>query len=187
MFKFGKTLYVDTPYVPEEGSFAKYHSLSEERYKIIQWYYCRELFHNHLKDVDLFFFAHKVGCANNVIKFMQRIEDITGCPKSNFGPTQRKNIIWIQPSIWWKKSIKKSLFTILLRCGNNYSVNRDNFEDALFSYAYASDTKHAINRFLNGFTLCLSHKRGWHKQFKNKSSVFVNKLLVKEEFNHERM
>jgi hypothetical protein len=98
---------------------------------------------------------------------------------SEYGPTQKKSIMWIRPSKWWTlKSMKRSLFTILLRCGNNY---KNNFKEALLSDPYASATEYSINRFLCGYTHYTGSKKGWLDQFYdirlNKKAI--NSLLVK--------
>ena len=95
---------------------------------------------------------------------VERILDVQ--PRSHFGPTQRKTIMWIRPSRWWTvKAMRRSLFTILLRAGSNYNMDLDNFEEALYSNQYSLNTKYAVQRFLAGNTLYVGKKRGWYKQF----------------------
>lgn len=167
--KFGDILYIDTPYRPESGSFCKPKKIENDRYRVGQWYYCRDLFHGHLLNLDLFFFSHESDNGHNVAAFMGKIEETLDVePKSNFGPTQRKTIMWIEPSRWWTvRSMRRSFFTILLRVGCKYLINKDNFEQALFSEAYTINTRYAVKRFMDGNTIYAGRKRGWYNQFYN--------------------
>jgi hypothetical protein len=165
--KFGDVLYVSSPYRPEPGSFCKPNGIRDDKYRAGEWYYCRELFHRQLRNLNLFFFSHdsEKGCC--IAAFMQRVEDLLDVqPRSDFGPTQRKTIMWVEPSRWWTaKAMRRSLFTILLRAGSEYSPEKDNFDEALFSDPYTMSTKYAVNRFLDGNTIYIGKKYGWYKQF----------------------
>lgn len=165
--KFGNILYIDTPYRPEAGSFCKPKDKDGDRYKVGQWYYCRDLFHSQLYNLNLFFFSHDASRGHCVAAFMRKVEEMLNVePKSEFGPTQRKTIMWIEPSRWWTvRAMRRSLFTILLRAGCQYSPNRKNFEEALFSDPYTIGTKYAVQRFFAGNTAYVGKKRGWYKQF----------------------
>lgn len=165
--KFGDVVYIDTPYRPESGSFCKPKDIVNDRYKVGQWYYCRDLFHSHLCNLSLCFFSHDVTKGHCIAAFMRKAEEILDVqPRSEFGPTQRKTIMWIEPSRWWTvRSMRRSLFTILLRAGGQYSPNKDNFDDALFSDPYTLRTKYAVERFFSGHTKYTGRNRGWYKQF----------------------
>jgi len=175
--KFNETLYVTTPYRPEPGSFARHKGFSGDKYRIPQWHYCRDIFHPQLYNLDIFFFSHDPYRSYNVARFMEKIEKMVDVDfPSEYGPTQRKSIMWIRPSAWWTiRSMRRSLFTILLRCGNAYSPSKKNFEEALFSDPYALATKYAITRFLKGFTLYIGTKKGWLDQF---YEVRLNKKTI---------
>jgi hypothetical protein len=164
---FSEVLYVDTHYQADIGGFCKPHAIEDNRHKLFQWYYCRDLFHNHLYNLPLFFFSHHCGQGQCVAAFLGQIEAMVDtCPRSAFGPTQRKNITWVRPSRWWTKpSMRRSLFTILMRAGCHYSLSKNNFSEALFTEHYASTTSYAINRFLAGNTVYTGRKRGWVRQF----------------------
>lgn len=189
--KFGDILYIDTPYRPNPESFCRSKERNGNRYKAGLWYSCRDLFHSILYNLKLFFFSHKLGKGHCIAAFMKKVEEkLDVQPRSEFGPTQRKTIMWVKPSKWWtSKAMRRSLFTILLRCGDAYIPNKDNFEKALFSNQYAKETKTAVNRFLAGYTEYTGKKRGWYNQFKfdeieffGKGSITeeeINKLLVK--------
>jgi hypothetical protein len=181
--KFGDVLYIDSPYRPEPGSFCKSNNMEGDRYKVGQWYYCRDLFHHQLYNLNLFFFSHDVSKGHCVAAFMRKIEEILDVqPRSDFGPTQRKTIMWVEPSRWWTiRAMKRSLFTILLRAGSQYSPSKDNFEEALFSDPYSMVTKYAIQRFMQGNTQYTGKRRGWYRQFyENKpTQEQIDKLLIK--------
>ena len=180
--KFGNILYIDTPYRPEPGSFSKPKDADGDRYKVGQWYYCRDLFHGQLYNLNLFFFSHDVSRGHGVAAFMRKVEEMLNVePKSEFGPTQRKTIMWVEPSRWWTvRAMRRSLYTILLRAGCQYSPSRDNFEEALFSDPYTMSTKYAVQRFFAGNTAYTGRRRGWYKQFyENKpTNEEIDVLLV---------
>lgn len=180
---FNDVVYIDTPYRPEAGSFSKPKEESGGRYKVGQWYYCRDLFHGQLYNCDLFFFSHNSAKGRSVAEFMQKIESMIGTdPVSEYGPTQRKAIMWVKPSKWWTvRAMRRSFFTVLLRAGNGYSYTKDNFEEALFSDPYTIGTKYAVERFLSGYTVYTGKKRGWYRQFceEKPTKQMVDALLVK--------
>jgi hypothetical protein len=181
--RFGDVLYINTPYRPESGSFCKPGEMIGNRYKVGQWYYCRDLFHAQLPNLNLFFFSHESAKGYCVASFMRKIEEALNVePRSDFGPTQRKTIMWIEPSYWWiSRTMKRSLFTILLRSGMGYSPSKDNFEEALLSDPYSMVTKYAINRFMEGNTHYTGKKRGWYRQFyeSKPTKEQIDKLLIK--------
>lgn len=181
--KFGDIYYIDTPYRPEAGSFSKPSDNRGNRYKVAHWYYCRDLFHTQLYNLNLFFFSHESSKGHGIAAFMRKIEDKLKLDiRSEFGPTQRKTIMWIEPSYWWtSRAMRRSLFTILLRSACNYSPSKDNFEEALLSDPYALATKNAIKRFLSGNTHYTGKQRGWYKQFfeKQPTQEELKELLIK--------
>lgn len=181
--KFGDVFYVDTPYRPEPGSYARAKDLVGDRYKVSQWYYCRELFHGQLYNLPLFFFSHPARKGHHVAGFMRKLEEILHVePRSEFGPTQRKTIMWIEPSRWWTvRAMRRSLFTALLRAGTAYVPSRDNFQEALYSDPYTICTQYAVERFLAGHTVYTGKKRGWVKQFYDLKPTHeeIDVLLVK--------
>lgn len=179
--KYNNVIYIDTSYKSDPGSFARPKAFNDGRYTISQWRFCRELFHKDLYGLKLFFYSHVPGNGYCIAKFMSKIEDILNIKcKSQFGPTQRKTVMWIKPSNWWiNRSMKRSLFTLLLRVAENYEPLKDNFEEALFSHRYSLETQYAINRFLEGNTYYTGRKRGWHKQFCDLMKEDVDLLLIK--------
>lgn len=181
--KFSDIIYVDTPYRPEIGSFCKPKSVDDDRYKTEHWYHCRDLIHAQLYNLNLFFFSHESSKGRCIATFMQKTEEILNVqPRSVFGQTQRKTIMWIKPSRWWTiKAMRRSLFTILLRAGSHYCPNKDNFEESIFSDPYAKNTKYAIERFFAGNTVYTGRRRGWHNQFHEykPTDKEIDALLVK--------
>lgn len=183
--KFHEIVLVDTCYSPSAGGFARTQRINGERHKIDHWFYCRDIFHNVLWNLKLFFFSTNVGRATAVAKFMEKIEEKLNIePRSQFGPTQIKKIMWIKPSPWWTGlGMRRSLFTILLRAGLKYVPSKDNFDEAIKLEKYLSKTPYAFQRFMMGYTKYAGHKRGWYKQFYDLkvSEEQIDKLLIKPE------
>lgn len=181
MANFDKVLLINTPYRPSSGSFSKAKKFKDNRYEINRWYDCRDLFQSHLYKSKLFFFAHEVGEGKHVASFIEKIEELLEIStRSEFGPTQRKTILWISPSKWWTvKPMSRSLFTVLLRAGRHY--NKDNFESVIENELYLKNTRYAFDRFLAGNTTYTGKRRGWYRQFyEDKPSIEeIDRLLVK--------
>jgi hypothetical protein len=78
--------------------------------------------------------------------------------------------------------MKRSLFTILLRCGQNYHPKIDDFDEALFSDLYTKQTEFALRRFMDGHTKYTGQRRGWYNQFKQEGVTTdkqkIERLLV---------
>ncbi|RTK96829.1 MAG: hypothetical protein EKK64_02935 [Neisseriaceae bacterium] len=180
----GDVLFIDTVYNPEPGDFCKLNKYCPKgRYLLGQWHHCRDIFHVHLSNSDLFFFCHEKGKCNSIIEFMKKFESKLNLKEpSNFGPTQRKGILWIKPSKWWmRSSMRRSFLTILLRASFKYSISKDNFYESIFAEKYFSKTRYATEKFLLGYTKYTGKKRGWYKQFfqLHPSQKLIDVLLVK--------
>lgn len=164
------------------GSFA----LDEEPLKFEN---CRERFAvSFTPYTSAIFFKHSPLRSSNVASFIIKTEEILELQtKSEFALTNRNFILWISPSSFWKKCyVRRSLFTILLRAGDNYDSDLDNYEEALFHNDYVFSTKSAVLRFLFGFTEYTGpdiiptgsvQTRGWRAIFQNKDAVEIKKLL----------
>lgn len=180
-----ETILVDICYSPTAGNFARTQKIIGERHKIGNWFYCRDIFHNILWNLKLFFFSTNIGRVSAVIKFMEVIEEkLDVQPRSHFGPTQMKKVMWIKPSSWWTSlGMRRSLFTILLRAGLKYVPSKDNFDEAIQLEKYLSKTPYAFQRFMMGYTKYAGRKRGWYKQFYDLklSDEQIDKLLIKPE------
>lgn len=173
------------------GSFSKILFIKDDGTLIAkEWLYCREYFQDEFKGLKQFLFCHTKNKSKNVLFFINLIEKKLFLKKMSIvGTTQRNNISWVKPSSWWTKtSMKRSLFTALLRCGQKYNLEKDNFEEALFSCFYTKDTEYAVRRFLKGYTKYTGKKKGWYNQFRwggndikpyKPSFEEINKLLIK--------
>ncbi len=182
---------------PLPGHFA----LEVEPPKQCHWDHCREKFA--LKwnvEIDGFYFSHRSGESENVAGFISKTEEIldlvnlkTPWEKSLYNKTDRDTILWIKPSTFWKVcEVRRSLFTILLRCGMLYSPERDNYEETLFGkedsfpqgQEYINSTKLAVKRFLFGFTKynkissIPTYYSGWVTIFKDRELDTIREMLV---------
>lgn len=185
--RFGKKVQVEMPQSSKylrlkKGSFSKVHSVRQDGTLVaLEWLYCREYFQDESQGIKRILFCHKECRSKNIAGFLFRVEE-TLClsEKSVLGPTQRYNVSWISVSPWWTKtSMRRSLFTIMLRCGQAYDLKSENFDEALLSVTYARNTQYAIRRFLDGYTKYAGNTKGWNNQFKLASDDLVDKLLVK--------
>lgn len=149
----------------------------------LEWLYCREYFQDESAGIKRFLFCHKPHKCKNIAFFIDKIEEILHLDEtSTIGPSQRNNISWIKVSPWWTAtSMKRSLFTILIRCGQNYNYKLENFDEALFSTLYTKHTEYAVRRFLEGNTRYTGKRKGWYNQFRWGGGTFTNpKMPTKE-------
>lgn len=157
--------------------------------KELLWVKCREQFANYFTSRVLgFYFSHKHDCADNVAQFISKTEEIIGIKDcATYAKTNRNWVLWIEPNAFWTScAMRRSLFTILLRCGLNYKSNEDNYEESLYSEGYIKETKEAVMRFLFGFTKyvpdnSLNVPRGWVSAFKNADRDLVRRQLLSSE------
>lgn len=190
--------------VPSEGQFALEPEPSQ--FASLHWDHCREQFLGKFKkDTPGFYFSHKQNCRVNIAGFILKFEEIIRAENAEVSPTifcetERDTAMWIEPNSFWRNCImKKSLFTLLLRCASNYDVEKDNFDDAIFGCnykenKYARETKSAIMRFLFGFTKFAGTltksvptisgnstliRHGWHAEFDRNSIYEVRRKLVR--------
>ena len=168
----------------------------------ISWIKCREQFAAKFSyDVAGIYFVHKKGQGESVAAFILQAEKVLGIhykKTSVFSETNKDNVIWVSVSSFWKEcELRRSLFTILLRAGINYSIEENNFSKALFSNSYVKQTETAVKRFFFGFVNFKrqmvttyhpgSHRagpsqivrKGWVNTFKNAGVKDVRKILVK--------
>lgn len=186
--------YADTAYArmrPRIGGFGLLNQdkLLKKNWEVQKWITCRDNFQADPMNIKKFLFVSGYNNGMNVIAFIDRVEVILGLSQITLmGLTQRKDVIWIQPTSWWTKyAMRRSLFTILLRAGRGYKRSKDNFNEALFSVIYTERTKYATERFLNGYTRYTGKVSGWYNQFywntihlgDNEVRQRANRLLVK--------
>lgn len=171
---------------PSLGSFA----LQPLPNKPIFWEHCRENFGlKFTENTKGFFFSHLENKAIDVASFLTKFEYVVQSNLndkkilfSSFRKTCRNNIIWLEPSEFWRScKMRRSLLTILVRCSFNYSSELDNFDDAIFGNykenIYIRETKIAFLRFMFGFTRWNSkehhnldredERHGWREEFFN--------------------
>jgi hypothetical protein len=168
--------------------------------KAIQWDYCREKFAVRFNELTTgFYFSHPPCLGEGIAAFLIKFEKIVALDEeiiiSNFSKTDKDTILWIEPSEFWKKcAIKRSLLTILVRCGINYDPKKDNFDEVLFSEKYSQniylrETRSALLRFMFGFTKFVGtiprpgfhitiDKHGWREEFINLSDFMIRSRLV---------
>jgi len=148
-----------------------------DQWEIEKWVSCRDAFQSESSNIKKFLFVQGLNKGLNVIAFIDKVEMILNVIPSTFmGITQRKDVIWVEPSSWWTKSgMRRSLFTILLRAGRNYKRSKDNFKEALFSIEYTKDTRFAVERFFDGHTKYQGRATGWLNQFTSNRIVHFGK------------
>ena len=172
-FQIGKIKQVEMPLVSKykrlvRGSFSKIDSTKFDGTLVAKdWLSCREYFQDESSGIRRMLFVHTAHRSKNIAAFMSLLEDKLRIEeKTIIGLTQRYNISWIRASSWWTTtSMKRSLFTILLRCGVHYKIKENNFEEALFSVIYTKNTRYAVERFVSGCTKYTGKKKGWYNQF----------------------
>lgn len=137
------------------------------------WTGCRDQWHTDSKTSNAFFFTHIRGKGRSVAAFINQVEANLGIKnKSCFGPTAtprgsiRPGLSWVQFSKWWHRyAMRRSLFSILIRVGNGYKINKKNYEESLRNTKFILDTKEAFNHFMRGHTRYTGKISGWHQQF----------------------
>ncbi len=179
MERYGDLRKIVTPYRPGPGHFAKIKGVSPDGLLVAgQWFWCRDLWHFESRKVRLFLYSHLPCKGRAIVSFLRQFEDIVKVqPLSKFGPTQRKTVTWIEQSKWWTSSMRRSLFTLLMRASVRY--NFENFYEALYSIEMTRETRPAIERFMAGHTSYRGNRTGWYSQFgRNLSLEQLEKLLV---------
>ena len=195
-YKIGKIKKVEMPDASRHqrlsrGSFSKIlYTKFDGTLVAKEWLYCREYFQDESNGIRRMLFCHSAHRCKNISAFINILENkLNLSEKTIIGPTQRYNISWINVSPWWtKSSMKRSLFTILLRCGVNFRPKENNFEQALFSSIYTKHTEYAVRRFIEGYTTYTGKKKGWYNQFywgggnrwdhKKPNSEEIDELLI---------
>lgn len=128
----------------------------------------------HCDDVDQ-------GC-KNIARFFRDTEERLKWKKTHFYKTNYPNILYvnIRSNRWLKgSSLFRSLFTLFLRAGVNYSPNIS-YDEALQANTYSRGSVNAINKFLDGYTVISKSyktKDKWYDAFNGKSLDRLKKLL----------
>lgn len=183
-----------TRYNPSIGAFGILGEMDQDnRLSCKRWHLCRDRFQENSNKIEKFWFVHgSTVRGENIAAFIDEFEkrlNIKTARRSKFGPTSRGTIMWVQWSPFWRQfSIRRSLFTALLRCGTTYKPGvpqvedvqsvPDNFEQALRSCHYIILTKVGTNYFLQGNTVYTGPMAsGWLAALKNATQANVTKLL----------
>lgn len=170
------------------GSFSKIEFVKYDGTLVAkEWLYCREYFQDESAGIRRMLFCHTAHRCKNIAAFISIVEDKLNIKeKTVIGPTQRYNISWLNVSSFWTStSMKRSLFTILLRCGVNFKTKLNNFEEALFSVVYTKHTEYAVRRFMQGNTRYTGKRKGWYNQFYWNGCKRTNHIkLTNEEINN---
>jgi uncharacterized C2H2 Zn-finger protein len=186
---FKKTI-LDETYEVRTGWFGYMQFDDEDGWKPeVQWTHCRDIFQD-ISDYSIeekgMWFCCRPENIENVCVFIDRVEKkINIKNRSVFKRTPYPNVLWIQPSLFWINDyIRRSFFTLCLRCGMQYRRSKDNFDHAMYEhYEISKQTKPAIKRFLSGYTFYtyedpdkITH--GWKYLFKGVSGIKLKKLLI---------
>lgn len=181
--------------MPPQGNYALDNNDPEKQF---HWDHCREQFAAKFTDADSkgFYFSHPEKKGRDVANFISKFENIVDFTQSvsHFSETNRNVILWVGISSFWLPCMmKRSLLTILLRCGMHYDSEKDNFDDALFGEhkdnIYARETRSAILRFMFGFTQFTGPKpadifqtsvvkHGWREEFQKLDDSIIRRRLV---------
>ena len=160
----------------------------KNRCKRIEWISCRDIFQsirNSIFEKQGMLF-HSVHC-DNAVKLIKRIEKHLKIKnKSKFKKTNRNNIIHIEISSFWLSSkIRKSFFTLVLRCAEHYFEKISTLE-IMKDNLYGKATKTAIKKFLDGNTHFRYNgsygygSNGWYYFFREytlRSQGFIKRLV----------
>lgn len=141
---------------------------------------CREQFHNHMTHVKHKSFLYKstkytaikdfIRCAESILKLKVR---------SKVRKTSNSNFIFIDPSPFWtKQKVVYSLFTILVREGDEFSKGKTkkqtlaNFWKCIRLSQYNTNES-AFERFFDGYTWFVGRpsRYGWMSTFEYNNAV----------------
>lgn len=154
----------------------------KSRWRINNIHYCRDEFHRSFtrKSQNLVL-CHPDKEMEDLATFIWKVEDILKIKEyTRIGKTQRNHFTWIKVSPFWlESSMRRSFFTALLRSARTYSIAQDNFQATLYSLFYFNQTRHAVERFLAGYTRYVGRRYGWHNVFCDKTSEQVKHMLVR--------
>ena len=177
---------------PPPGNYA----LDSEPPKDVHWDHCREQFAAKFNELTPgFYFSHPLGKSHDIGEFIAKFETIIGLSElTTYSHTEKNSVLWVVPAKFWSDcQIKRSLMTILLRCGVNYDISKDNFDDALFGdykeTIYVKETRSAMLRFMFGFTKFTGTlnpitnsssviKHGWREAFQKLDDSTIRRRLV---------
>lgn len=139
-----------------------------------------------------FYFCHRPGRSDDVIEFMKMVELVAKVEEEDalvISKTDLDNVVHVRMSKWWKQRVRRSLLTAFLRCSDAFKERSGpSFVKTIFSRTYTEETREAIERFLDGYTLVkYSRKKefsGWWELFKVGGNS--KKILVKKRKNEHK-
>ena len=184
------------------GNFTIFKNQKEN--DVFYWDGCREVFAKSFNKETLgFFYVCGEKHKDSIFNFILQSEKILNLKETTkFYQTNKKGILLILPSVFWKTCfMRRSLFTLLCRVG--FYHQRD-WEETVFCKKYDKldkkidsnkedilNTKEAIKRFFLGYNKFIGinpivpeygpWKYGWVQEFYNKEIYEVKEKLVRKE------
>lgn len=147
---------------------------------------CRVEFAEHFqRDINLIGFYKENININLVNKFIELVENKLKIKTPTiFYQLNRDTIIIKVSPFWMKSALKRSVFTLFLRCGAVYY--KKGFWNAINDYNLSRTVKPAIKRFLKGYTSTKLRKQddddfpaGFVTLFEGMSGKQLSKNLIK--------
>ena len=160
---------------------------------------CRDRMQNLLEQTNTFaFVCQNVKSTYIFMRLVEKLSHVKLEDLAKFTKTEHKNVILVELSPWWNYRVRRSLFTLLMRCSNfflNYEKDvAKSFLKAMYSQQYTANTKAAVDKFLKGCTASKIKKNelfsGWANYFTNANNAAKLVKIVKkpevpvEENNH---
>ncbi len=162
-------------YSPQPESFGRCGQayVSGIVHHIQMWHSCREDFHVYTKKKQRFYYHHDLpkerGRGKSIAVFFDKVEAELKIPekeRSKFGATNYQKVMWFEMSGWWRKSsIRRSLFTALLRQSRGYYICKNNYKKTLYDGEYTDCNRKALKRFMSGNTYYWGRETGWVMAF----------------------
>ena len=183
-----QTIVIDRPsYNITTGSFARIKNVNPTTGHAAydSWGFCRDSFHS-TPTLSHLMMWHGTG-ASYIEEFVHEFEKKLGHEKlSKFenvkfdsSESLAKTVTAVIPaSFWAKNSMRRALFTILLRAGMKYNPEKKNFDACLEKSDYLINTKSALDRFMQGYTWYTGNAVGWVQQFSFITPKNVKKFLT---------
>ena len=184
--KFNEPRNIFIPYcTPNAGYFG----LEADYNRVNHWDTCREQFAAKFNEnIEGFYFSHKENKGYDIANFLCRFEiviksshDQYNFDFSEYCLTSSPCVLYVKLSKFWRECFyKRNLFTMLLRCAQNFDSTQNNFDEVLFDEKYketlyVNETKMAVIRFMFGFTKYTGVppiiggttvvKHGWKEEF----------------------
>src|SRR5581483_533692 len=149
----------------------------------IEWFNCRDSFHyvfqkkNHLLDF------YYVGDYKRISRFFKDVEKrLKLFTVSKFYKTNVRRVCLIAPSFFWRKSIRLSLFTLLLNVARDY---KGDLEECLNRNELSQECLTSIHHFLEGNVVYRGKLSEWKTQFDDlqmREKCYVMDELLKPTF-----